>query len=169
MLRTGLSIGEDTGVVTLKCIVQNIATQGIEDDLLTREILRSGLQRIEAVIERKGLRFVPATAIGKEKKRLSEESTGMDWVTYRDTSVYIGLQRHGPIEVGAVSPGSNIESDLSRAIGENNRGLRIVIDLQSHPISDRSIVPRERKGNKTPPVFTTRVNREAENCISRLL
>lgn len=58
---TGLSVREDAGVVTLKRIVQDIATQGIEDDLLAREVLHPGLQGVKAVIEREGLRFVPAT------------------------------------------------------------------------------------------------------------
>lgn len=60
-IRTSLPVGEYTGVVTLERIVQNIATQGIEDDLLTGKVARFWFQRVEAVIEGEGLRFVPAT------------------------------------------------------------------------------------------------------------
>lgn len=60
-LLTGLPVSEDAGVVTLEGIVQDVATQGIEDDLLAREVLQPGLQGVEAVIEREGLRLVPAT------------------------------------------------------------------------------------------------------------
>lgn len=60
-LLTGLSVSEDAGVVTLERIVQDVATQGIEDDLLAREVLQPRLQGVKAVIEREGLRLVPAT------------------------------------------------------------------------------------------------------------
>ena len=55
---TGLSVGENTGVVSLECIVQDIATQCIEHELLAREMLGSRFQREETMIECKCLRFI---------------------------------------------------------------------------------------------------------------
>lgn len=65
VVRTGLSVSEYTSVVTLKRIVQNVTTQGIENDVLAREIVRARIQRVETVIEGKDLRLVPVTTISK--------------------------------------------------------------------------------------------------------
>lgn len=49
----------------------------------------------------------------------------------------------------SLSVGSNIKSEVSplRRIGENDRGLRVVIDFQSCRTSDRSVI--SVKGGKT--------------------
>lgn len=56
---TSLSVGEYAGVVSLKRIVQNVTTQGVENDILTRKTVHSRIQGIKAVIESESLRLVP--------------------------------------------------------------------------------------------------------------
>ena len=58
---TGLTVGENAGVVTLERIVQNVATQGVEHHILIREVFHGRVQGIETMIEREGFRLAPVT------------------------------------------------------------------------------------------------------------
>lgn len=58
---TGLTVGENAGIVTLERIVQNVATQGVEHHILIRKVFHGRVQGIETMIEREGFRLAPVT------------------------------------------------------------------------------------------------------------
>lgn len=48
---TCLSVCEDTSVISLKCIIQNVTSHRVEDDVLRCKVTGAGIGREEAVIE----------------------------------------------------------------------------------------------------------------------
>lgn len=107
-----MSIGEYTGVVTLKRIVQNITTQGVENDVLTRKIVRSRIQGIKAVIESESLGLVPTTSIENNCRYICMESR-LQWighVTRNTVCPYVrGIRSYSSIrESDAILPAQNI-------------------------------------------------------------
>lgn len=59
---TGLSIGKDTGVVSLEGVVEDVASQAVEHDVLGRIVFVAHVRRIKAVVERKRFRLFPVNA-----------------------------------------------------------------------------------------------------------
>lgn len=59
-LLTGLTISEDTSVVTLEGVVEDVASQAVEHDFLAREVLERRVQGTEAVVESEAFWLLPA-------------------------------------------------------------------------------------------------------------
>jgi len=59
---TCLAICKDAGVVTLEGVIEDVASQAVEDDLLTGELLGGRIHRIEAVIEGEAFWLLPVTS-----------------------------------------------------------------------------------------------------------
>ena len=59
---TCLSVGEDTGVISLEGVIQDVMPKALEDLFLSGERRVPGIHRIEAMIKRKVLRLSPAVS-----------------------------------------------------------------------------------------------------------
>ena len=59
---TCLSVGEDTGVISLEGVIQDVMPKALEDLFLSGERRVSGIHRIEAMIKSKVLRLSPAVS-----------------------------------------------------------------------------------------------------------
>ena len=59
---TCLSVGEDTGVISLEGVIQDVMPKALEDLFLSRERRVPGIHRIEAMVKSKVLRLSPAVS-----------------------------------------------------------------------------------------------------------
>ena len=59
---TCLSVGEDTGVISLEGVIQDVMPKALEDLFLSGERRVPGIHRIEAMIKSKVLRLSPAVS-----------------------------------------------------------------------------------------------------------
>lgn len=57
VLLTGLAVGENARIVALERVVQNVTTDAVKHLFLRREMCGARVNRIEAMIERKGFRL----------------------------------------------------------------------------------------------------------------
>ena len=59
-LFTCLSVGEDTSVISLKCVIKNVMPKALEDLFLSGKLGVPGIHRIEAMVECEALGLFPA-------------------------------------------------------------------------------------------------------------
>ena len=59
---TCLSVGEDTGVISLEGVIQDVMPKALEDLFLPGERRVPGIHRIEAMVKSKVLRLSPAVS-----------------------------------------------------------------------------------------------------------
>ena len=55
-----MSVGEDTSVISLKCVIKNVMPKALEDLFLSGKLGVPGIHRIEAMVECEALGLFPA-------------------------------------------------------------------------------------------------------------
>lgn len=80
---TGLSVCKNAGVVSLKCVVKDIAPQAVEHHILGRIVFVALLRRVEAMVKSERFRLLPE----------NKKSMYKNWATQQCTALLMDKRR----------------------------------------------------------------------------